>query len=168
MAFRPQALLPLDDCLYALQATIPRLTRSLLHLSSSATRLAACPVQRAAGPRQKFNAYPIGICTSISRRARPNRESSISLLPRIGSASAAFAELHERATPRLAADFLRRLIEHVPYRIHTVLTDNGFQIHPAARRLERRSHPADARHPSALRAHAFDLACRRPMTKSNG
>jgi hypothetical protein len=31
VAFRRHTLLPLDDCLYALQATIPRLTRSSLH-----------------------------------------------------------------------------------------------------------------------------------------
>ena len=31
VAFRQHTLLPLDDCLYALQATIPRLTRSSLH-----------------------------------------------------------------------------------------------------------------------------------------
>ena len=31
VAFRRHALLPLDDCLYALQATIPHLTRSSLH-----------------------------------------------------------------------------------------------------------------------------------------
>ena len=31
VAFRGQTLLPLDDCLYALQATIPNLTRSALH-----------------------------------------------------------------------------------------------------------------------------------------
>ena len=31
VAFRRHALLPLDDCLYALQPTIPRLTRSSLH-----------------------------------------------------------------------------------------------------------------------------------------
>ncbi len=31
VAFRRYTLLPLDDCLYALQATIPRLTRSSLH-----------------------------------------------------------------------------------------------------------------------------------------
>lgn len=36
----------------------------------------------------------------------------------------ALAELHARATRRVAADFLRRLIDAVPYRIHTVLTDN--------------------------------------------
>jgi hypothetical protein len=32
----------------------------------------------------------------------------------------AVAELHERATPRIAADFLRQLIERIGYRIHTV------------------------------------------------
>jgi hypothetical protein len=37
----------------------------------------------------------------------------------------AFAELHEQASRRIAADFLRRLVERVPYRIHTVLTDYG-------------------------------------------
>jgi len=31
VAFRRHTLLPLDDCLYALQPTIPHLTRSLLH-----------------------------------------------------------------------------------------------------------------------------------------
>ena len=31
VAFRKLTLLPLDDCLYALQATIPHLTRSSLH-----------------------------------------------------------------------------------------------------------------------------------------
>jgi transposase InsO family protein len=40
----------------------------------------------------------------------------------------AYAELHERQTRRIAADFLRRLIEVVPYQLHTVLTDNGIQF----------------------------------------
>ncbi|MFL6797630.1 MAG: IS481 family transposase, partial [Xanthobacteraceae bacterium] len=31
IAFRKHTLLPLDDCLYALQGTIPHLTRSSLH-----------------------------------------------------------------------------------------------------------------------------------------
>jgi hypothetical protein len=31
VAFRKHSLLPLDDCLYALQATIPNLSRSSLH-----------------------------------------------------------------------------------------------------------------------------------------
>jgi transposase InsO family protein len=52
----------------------------------------------------------------------------------------AYAELHERherhelherqtrQTRRIAADFLRSLIEVVPYQLHTVLTDNGIQF----------------------------------------
>ena len=37
VAFRRHSLLPLDDCLYALQPAIPHLTRSSLHLASGKT-----------------------------------------------------------------------------------------------------------------------------------
>ena len=40
----------------------------------------------------------------------------------------AFVELHERATTPTAADFLDALIKVVPYKIHTVLTDNGIHF----------------------------------------
>ena len=40
----------------------------------------------------------------------------------------AFVELHERATRSVACQFLRNLIEAVPYQIHTVLTDNGIRF----------------------------------------
>jgi transposase-like protein len=36
----------------------------------------------------------------------------------------AFTEFHEKATRSVAADFLRNLIKAVPYKVHTVLTDN--------------------------------------------
>ena len=35
-----------------------------------------------------------------------------------------FAQLHERATRRISADFLTALIVAIPYTIHTVLADN--------------------------------------------
>lgn len=37
VAFRRHTLLPLDDCLYALQSSIPHLTRSALHRCLQAT-----------------------------------------------------------------------------------------------------------------------------------
>ncbi len=40
----------------------------------------------------------------------------------------AFVELHEKALRKTAADFLRRLVAAVPYKIHTVLTDNGYHF----------------------------------------
>src|SRR4051794_39840390 len=81
-------------------------------------------------PRQKFKAYPIGYL-HIDFAEVATEDGRLYLFVTIDRVSKfAFAELHERTTPRLAADFLRRLIERVPYRIHTVLTDNGFQFTP--------------------------------------
>jgi hypothetical protein len=40
----------------------------------------------------------------------------------------AFVELHENSKTATSRDFLLRLIEAVPYKIHTVLTDNGIQF----------------------------------------
>jgi transposase InsO family protein len=40
----------------------------------------------------------------------------------------AFAELHPRATRTIANGFLDNLIKAVPYKIHTVFTDNGIQF----------------------------------------
>src|SRR5215218_7629895 len=61
VAFRRHTLLPLDDCLYALQATIPYLTRSSLHRClqrHGISRLAE--VQGDKPARRRFKTYPIG------------------------------------------------------------------------------------------------------------
>ena len=53
VAFRKQTLLSLDDCLYALQETIPHLTRSSLHR--------CLPEIAGAKPaKQPFKRYTIG------------------------------------------------------------------------------------------------------------
>jgi hypothetical protein len=61
-AFRKHALLPLDDCLYALQATIPHLTRSSLHRClqrhGMISRLPEVTGDKPA--KQPFKRYPIG------------------------------------------------------------------------------------------------------------
>ena len=61
VAFRRHTLLPLDDCLYALQSTIPRLTRSSLHRCLQRHGISRLPqVEGEASPKRKFKAYPIG------------------------------------------------------------------------------------------------------------
>src|SRR5436309_14756134 len=60
LAFRRHTLLPLDDCLYALQATIPHLTRSSLHRCLQRHAISRLPNAEGARPRQAFKAYPIG------------------------------------------------------------------------------------------------------------
>src|SRR3546814_10044962 len=71
-----------------------------------------------------------------------------------------FAELHELATRRTAADFLRRLIEAVPYKIHTVLTDNGTHFTTPGNVCSAAANIRDAiANGERFRAHAFELAC---------
>ena len=61
VAFRRHTLLPLDDCLYALQATIPRLTRSSLHRCLQRHEISRLPeVAGDKEPKKKFKTYPIG------------------------------------------------------------------------------------------------------------
>ncbi len=61
VAFRRHTLLPLDDCLYALQPTIPHLTRSSLHRCLQRHGISRLPeVEGNKPPKKKFKAYPIG------------------------------------------------------------------------------------------------------------
>ena len=72
-----------------------------------------------------FKAYPIGYF-HIDIAEVWTAEGKLSMLVVVDRTSKlAFAELHERITRRDAGNRLRRLIDTVPYTIHTVLTDNG-------------------------------------------
>jgi transposase InsO family protein len=163
VAFRRHTLLPLDDCLYALQATIPHLTRSSLHRCLQRHGISRLPDVDGDKPGQrKFNAYPIGYFHIDIAEVR-SAEGRLYLFVAIDRTSKfVFTELHEKATTRIAADFLHTLIKVVPYKIHTVLTDNG--THFTDPRGETRS-PAEIRpmieRKEPFRAHAFEYACAR-------
>jgi transposase-like protein len=61
VAFRRHTLLTLDDCLYALQATIPKLIRSSLHRCLQRHGISRLPDVEGDRPgRKKFKSYPIG------------------------------------------------------------------------------------------------------------
>ena len=61
VAFRKHTLLPLDDCLYALQPTIPHLTRSSLHRCLQRHGIGRLPDVEGDKPtKKKFKSYPIG------------------------------------------------------------------------------------------------------------
>src|ERR671912_587101 len=61
VAFRRHTLLPLDDCLYALQATIPHLNRSSLHRCLQRHGISRLPDVEGEKPtKSNFKAYPIG------------------------------------------------------------------------------------------------------------
>lgn len=128
VTFRKHTLLPLDDCLYALQETIPHLTRSSLHRCLQRHGISRLPDTREKPARKRFKSYPIGYFHIDIAEVRTD-EGKLYLFVAIDRTSKfTFAELHERATRPVAVEFLKRLIETVPYRIHTILTDNGIQF----------------------------------------
>ena len=153
VGFRKHTLLPLDDCLYALQATIPCLTRSALHRCfqrHGISRLPEIAGEKAA--KQPFRRYPIGYFHLDIAEVR-TEEGKLYLFVAVDRTSKyAFAKLSAIANTKAAVDFLAELVEAVPYKIHTILTDNGVQFCDA---VQHRSGPT-----ARYRLHMFDRLCR--------
>jgi transposase InsO family protein len=161
IAFRRHTLLPLDDCLYALQATIPQLTRSSLHPCLQRHSISRLPDVEGDRPRRKkFKSYPIGYFHIDIAEVRTEQGKLYLLVAIDRTSKFAFIELHERATTRVSADFLKALIEAVPYKIHTVLTDNGVHFTTPGNRCSAVAEIKLALQQGELfRAHAFEFAC---------
>jgi transposase InsO family protein len=167
VAFRRHTLLPLDDCLYALQPTIPALTRSSLHRCLQRHGISRLPGAGGEGPgKKRFKAYPIGYFHLDIAEVRTEAGKLYLFVAIDRTSKFAFARLHEKATRRVAADFLHALVDAVPYRIHTVLTDNGTQFTDTLPLTEDPETEAaiDALwaargEPRVWRVHAFDHAC---------
>jgi hypothetical protein len=153
-------VLPLDDCLYALQPTIPRLTRSTLHRCLQRHGIARLPEVDGEKPkRSRFKAYPIGYIHVDIAEVR-TEEGRLYLFAAIDRTSKfAFAQLHERATRRVAADFLRALAVALPYAVHTVLTDRGFQFFDSTPLSAADAALPPDYEPAGWRVHAFEYAC---------
>ena len=153
VAFRKHTLLPLDDCLYALKDSIPHLTRSSLHRCLQRNGISRLPdLDKKKEPKKKFKAYAIGFFHIDITEVRTD-EGKLYLFVAIDHTSKfVAAKLFDRETTENAKVFLELVISVVPYRIHTVLTDNGIQFAD----LPKNRNGATA----LLRGHPFDRVCK--------
>ena len=153
VAFRRHTLLPLDDCLYALQATIPNLTRSSLHRCLQRHGISRLPEVEGDKPgKKKFKSYPIGYF-HIDIAEVQTAEGKLYLYVAIDRTSKfAFVQLVTKTGRASASAFLEALIEAVPYKIHIVLTDNGVQFTYPPRYADGPT--------AAFMTHMFDMRCR--------
>ena len=148
VAFRRHTLLPLDDCLYALQDSIPHLKRSSLHRLFQRHDISRLPdVKEEASEKKKFKSYPIGYFHIDIAEVRTEDGKLYMFVAIDRTSKFVFVELYEKAGKMHAAKFLRHLIEACPYTIHIVLTDNGIQF------TERKGN-------SLALEHIFDRVCR--------
>lgn len=122
VAFRRHTLLALDDCLYALQSSIPGLTRSSLHRCFQRHGISRLPEPKGDQPaKKKFARYPIGYF-HIDIAEVHTEEGRLYLFVAVDRTSKfAFAELHDQATRRFAANFLRALLLRIVLRVAAAL-----------------------------------------------
>jgi len=147
-AFRRHRALPLDDCLYALQPTIPHLSRSALHRRPQRRRISRLPEIGGDKPaKMRFKRYPIGYFHIDLAEVRTVEGKSNLFVAINRTSKFVHPRLEKRAGKVEAAQFLCDLLQALPYRIHTVLTDNGMQF--TTRALD-----------SHAFAHIFDRVCR--------
>jgi hypothetical protein len=148
VAFRRHTLLPLDDCLYALQPTIPHLTRSSLHRCLKRHGVSRLPqVEGDKEPRRKFKTYPIGFF-HVDIAEVQTAQGKLYLFVAIDRTSKfAVAQLVHKANMQTARAFLETLIAAAPYRSRLCLPTTESNS-PTCQRTDQAQPPSSAAIPS--------------------
>jgi transposase-like protein len=151
--FRRRTLLPLDDVLGCLRESIPKLSRSALHRCLARHGIARLPRSEETGAKRgRFAETTIGyvhidVC---ELRCAEGKVHMFLAIDRVSKFT--YVELHPSATMLIGAAFLRGVVAAFPYKLHTVLTDNGV---PFTDRPDKRAGPT-----AQYRLHVFDRVCR--------
>lgn len=120
--FREHTLLPLDDCLYALQAQIPHLTRSSLHRCLQRNGISRLSETRAPEALEMPQAQPLGDL-HIDRSWVRSLEGPHCLFNAIEQAGKfVFVRMGSKGEAADAAQFLTTLARRSPLRIERVFT----------------------------------------------
>jgi transposase InsO family protein len=131
--FRRRTLLPLDDVLGCLRESIPKLSRSALHRCLARHGISRLPEsEESASKRKRFAETKIGY-VHVDHCELGSAEGKLHLFLAIDRVSKfAYVELHPAANSMVGGAFMRNVVAAFPYRIHTVLTDNGVAFTPNA------------------------------------
>ncbi len=142
-----QVRLPLDDVFVALKDVIPHLTRSSLHRCLQRHGISRLPKVDRERPK-RFKAYEIGYFHIDIAEPRYEGGKAYLFVAVDRISKLVFARIYRRATKLVAAGFLKALLMAVPYKVHTVLTDNGVQFVQHDKRAE-----------AGFLAHVFGRVC---------
>lgn len=154
--FRKTTELPLDDCYIALKELIPHLSRSSLHRCLQRNELSRLPEREESPSREKkkFKAYDIGYLHIDITEVRVGKQKLYLFIAIDRVTKYVYAELHEHMTINISEQFLTNTFQAFPYKIHTILTDNGIQF--TYRLLPKEKRPQ--------RFHPFDILCKKNGT----
>jgi transposase InsO family protein len=124
--FRRRTLLPLDDVLGCLREAIPKLTRSALHRCLVRHGISRLPRgEEKASKRQRFAETAIGYVHIDVCELRLAEGKLFMFLAIDRVSKFTHVAFFDANTKLNGAAFLREVVEAFPYKLHTVLTDNG-------------------------------------------
>ena len=152
-AFRIQARLPLDDCLYALQLMFPHLTRSTLHRLFQRYDIHRLPDPPRPEPAPTEATPPeLGhfYLDSADIRTGDGRANMFFAFDK--TSKIAFARLYNTAQPENGPAFLEALVNALPYGVRSVLTGAGSQFTALQ--------PPGGKNARPVESHPFARVCR--------
>jgi transposase-like protein len=152
VTFRQKTLLPLDDMLGCLRDTIPNLSRSALHRCLQRHGISRLPVEETKERRKRFKTYEIGYVHIDSCELRHADGKLVMFLAIDRVSKFTYVEFHDSAGKMEGSAFLGNVVQAFPYRIHTVLTDNGMAFADLPKNRDRSS-------TRLLGPHIFDRIC---------
>jgi len=152
VAFRQKTLLPLDDVLGCLKDAIPNLSRSALHRCLQRHGVSRLPVEETQERRKRFKTYEIGYVHIDSCELRHADGKLVMFLAIDRVSKFTYVEFHDSAGKMEGSAFLKVVVEVFPYKIHTVLTDNGMAFADLPKNREGPSR-------RFLGPHIFDRVC---------
>jgi transposase-like protein len=131
--FRRRTLLPLDDVLGSLRETIPALSRSALHRCLVRHGISRLPQdEEKASKRKRFADTTIGYVHIDIAELRLAEGKLFMFLAIDRVSKFTHVAFLDAATKLNGAAFLREVVQAFPYKLHTVLTDNGVAFTPNA------------------------------------
>lgn len=148
--FRRVTKFSLDDVLISLRDLIPALTRSNLHRCLKRHGLSRLPKEELKRPKKKFKDYDIGYVHIDITTLHIGKKKWYLFVGIDRVCKYCYVELYERMTQKNARLFLENLNADFPFKIHTILTDNGAQFTYAL--LVERLRPK-------TKIHIFDQYC---------
>jgi transposase-like protein len=148
--FRRLTKFSLDDVFVSLRDNIPKLTRSNLHRCLQRHGLSHLPKDKVEKPKKKFKEYKIGYVHIDITTLHVGKQKLYLFVGIDRVCKYSYVELHERMTKEIASDFLVNFIKDCPFKIHTILTDNGAQF--TYKLLAEHLRPKD-------KVHLFDKTC---------
>ena len=97
--------------------------------------------------RKKFKPYPIGYLHIDIAEVRTEDGKLYMFVAIDRTSKFTYVKLHPYMTKMIAAEFLRQTLKALPYKIHTILTDNGIQL-------------TNRKKDNTAFEHIFDRVCR--------